>query len=735
METNESIRLRTEPGSSKNILVKIKQEFDTIDFLSLKITQDEAYRNFCSDYGVVAGRVIANDGFGVENAKVSIFIPLSNEDVENERISQVYPYFTPTDTDSRGIRYNLLPEIGKEFRVTINVPNGPNGSVQEPDLYYAAAENITSLGTFVQGAQWELVETGNRSSVWAKDAVSTTGPTVPVGTFPSKTKMLSNDTLLEVYEKYYKYTTRTNESGDYMIFGVPTGTRTVHMDVDLSDTGAASLTTDDYLNLGFPSSLFDGNKFKSSTNLDELPQIEAQNISVDVIPFWGNTEQCEIGITRLDFKLTKTITPSSILFFQAFMHDSDYHLERDCGCGGSGSGSSRCRELGKKKKMKTNVEALATAPGGEDIPARTYNDGNVIFQLPMYEERKITNEFGDLVDSNTDAGIPTAGTYCIFVTNPDENLTSFPSSEVLGTGMFIIPTLDQSNVRSPSFDYKGIKYRYDLVNRKRLLYTVGNKNGANSTNADESKITIRSRGNLGGRMPYPSNYRKDGEARFGTLLNNNLNGAGVAYGSLNFARLAFKDASNIVCSKVANYSSNNLLGVGGGGLVYYTYQYKAFGVLDVTDIINLFKPFGGSLPASSGSHGISTFQNAPNVPDPTYYEDGDGSIRDEAYPVISKLPDGTFLSNNSQAIFPSRLNSVEPVAGGIIRPSTLQWVSTNMYDPCYGFGPNVNTNAGCVTGPGLSLTGEKSNQLWYFFYFGLFEDDNALTNLRDNIGV
>ena len=90
MKTNRSIRLRTEPGSSKNITVKIEQEFDTIDFLSLKITQDEAYRNFCSDYGVIAGRVIANDGFGVENAKISVFIPLSNEDAEDTVISSLY---------------------------------------------------------------------------------------------------------------------------------------------------------------------------------------------------------------------------------------------------------------------------------------------------------------------------------------------------------------------------------------------------------------------------------------------------------------------------------------------------------------------------------------------------------------------------------------------------------------------------------------------------------------------
>ena len=40
--------------------------------------------------------------------------------------------------------------------------------------------------------------------------------------------------------KYYKYTTRTNEAGDYMIFGVPVGSQTIHVDIDLSDIGILS---------------------------------------------------------------------------------------------------------------------------------------------------------------------------------------------------------------------------------------------------------------------------------------------------------------------------------------------------------------------------------------------------------------------------------------------------------------------------------------------------------------
>ena len=42
------------------------------------------------------------------------------------------------------------------------------------------------------------------------------------GSFPGKREVLDNEGVSEVYERYWQYTTTTNESGDYMIFGVPT---------------------------------------------------------------------------------------------------------------------------------------------------------------------------------------------------------------------------------------------------------------------------------------------------------------------------------------------------------------------------------------------------------------------------------------------------------------------------------------------------------------------------------
>ena len=71
---NESIRIRTTPGVDKNIRIELNQDFDFLEILSLKISQEDLYQPFCANYGVVVGRVIANKGFGIPNAKISIFI-------------------------------------------------------------------------------------------------------------------------------------------------------------------------------------------------------------------------------------------------------------------------------------------------------------------------------------------------------------------------------------------------------------------------------------------------------------------------------------------------------------------------------------------------------------------------------------------------------------------------------------------------------------------------------------
>jgi hypothetical protein len=91
---SKSYRIRTQVGVDKSIKVQLDQDFEFLEILSLKILQSQIYTRPCSDYGVVIGRVSVNDGFGLPNCKVSIFIPLTDEDAVNPIFIDLYPYRT-----------------------------------------------------------------------------------------------------------------------------------------------------------------------------------------------------------------------------------------------------------------------------------------------------------------------------------------------------------------------------------------------------------------------------------------------------------------------------------------------------------------------------------------------------------------------------------------------------------------------------------------------------------------
>lgn len=347
-----SIRINTTPnGSDKYLKVNLEQEFDFIEILSLKISQEDAYRKFCSDYGVIVGRVTINNGFGVPNAKVSVFIPLDEIDKYNPEIKGLYPYEVITDKNEDGVRYNLLPK----------------DSAPDNDCF------------------------------------------TPIGNFPTKREVLDNTTMLDVYCKYYKFTTTTNHAGDFMIFGVPLGTHTVHLDADISDMGILSQRPYDLTNQGTPLKAFDSpTKFKGGKNLDNLVQIKTVNVGVNVEPFWGDKDNCVVGITRLDIPLNYIVIPSAIFMGSTF-GDSDKN-----------SISKKC----KPRKNMGNLCDQVTSEGSISMIRKTI-DGNIekfdveggrvidengawAYQIPMNLDYITTNENGDLIASNDpNIGVPT----------------------------------------------------------------------------------------------------------------------------------------------------------------------------------------------------------------------------------------------------------------------------------------------------------------------------------------
>ena len=364
----QSYRIRTELGINKTINLELDQDFEFLEILSLKIQQSDIFTRNCADYGVAVGRVTANNGFGLPNARVSVFIPVEPVDESNPIISSIYPYKSPTDKNSDGYRYNLLP-YEKSYSV------------------HAAT-----------------------------------------GTLPSRTDALTGSTTVELYDKYYKFTTKTNESGDYMIMGVPLGVQTMVMDVDLSDIGEFSLTPNDLIRMGRASEgQVAGNRFKTSTDLNSLPQIVSLVKQVEVTPLWGDPETCQIAVCRLDFDLRDDanidIQPTSVFMGSMYSTSDTYRLRSESNnpprprddmgnlcnlIAGPGQILAIRQTIQQDSNGNPILEQHQLEQGGNIIDG----NGTWLTELPMNLDYVITNEFGEKILSNDPAvGIPTKGKY------------------------------------------------------------------------------------------------------------------------------------------------------------------------------------------------------------------------------------------------------------------------------------------------------------------------------------
>lgn len=351
MKDSKTYRIRTKLGSESDsvINVQLEQTFDTFEILSLKLDQKNAYKLYQSDYGVIVGRVIANGGFGVPNAKVSIFIESEEDEDFTKRL--LYPYKSTMATNFDGIRYNLLPD-------------------------------------------------------YVDDACHQ-----DVGTFPNKRLVLDNNDIIDIYDKYYVYTTVTNNAGDYMIFGVPTGSQKLHVDLDLSDIGMLSQRPRDLMYKGYKETDFESpNKFKKSTNLNSLAQIYTQDRGVYVYPFWGDTTESKdnIAVTRCDIELSYKFEPTCVFMGSIVTDTGSNSISKNCaGATGSGKMSELVSGEGTIEMIRKTVDNKVES---FQIRGNRLIDGDGVwcYQIPMNLDYIMTDEFGNIVPSdNPDKGIPT----------------------------------------------------------------------------------------------------------------------------------------------------------------------------------------------------------------------------------------------------------------------------------------------------------------------------------------
>lgn len=378
-EINKTFRIRTDIGeklSSDYITLdaNLVQDYDTFDILSVKINSVDTYKLHNANYGVVVGRVLANNGFGIPNAKLSIFIAADSDD--GEKLRELYPFSSTVAKDRKGVRYNLLPN-----------------------------EKVTDCHQVV-------------------------------GTFPNKRYALDNDVVLEVFDKYYKYTTRTNNAGDYLIMGVPVGAHTLHMDLDLSDCGILSQKPRDFVYKGYTIEQFENpNMFKDGTAYSNLSQIFTQDQVVNVQPFWGNSSLGDkIGITRADIDVAFKFEPTCVFIGSVISDNSSQGISKKC---------VPTENMGNMEELTTGegtIEMIRKTPGGAieefQVKGTQLIDGNGIwcYQIPMNLDYMMTDEYGNMVPTDDpEKGIPTRTKvrFRVSMQDNEENVDNYFRAKVL----------------------------------------------------------------------------------------------------------------------------------------------------------------------------------------------------------------------------------------------------------------------------------------------------------------
>lgn len=381
----QSHRISTNIGEDQLVTVELKQDYDLLEILSLKFSQQDAYTSLCSDYGVVCGRISVNNGLGIPNARVSIFVPQKEIHINDPVISLLYPYTSETDKDENGYRYNLLP---------------------------------------------------SRQQHSGQEAT---------GTFPDQIDILTREEYLEVYEHYYSYTVKTNSSGDFMIWGVPLGYQKIHVDVDLSDIGCFSLRPDDFIRQGMGVDKFQNSyKFKASNDLSALPQIVSFDKNIEVYPFWGNVELCDIGITRTDFDLSEKgikVEPKAYFLGSIFSDQGNNAVNKNCTP--TNKMGDKCSLISEpaqievlrftSQKDDNNRPILEVYELNEDVE----DDGAFVLPVPMNMDYMYTDEFGENVITNDpNRGVPTSGCYRFRISIKNQSL-----GRVRTVGSYLVPNI------------------------------------------------------------------------------------------------------------------------------------------------------------------------------------------------------------------------------------------------------------------------------------------------------
>jgi len=230
--------------------IKLSRSYETLDTFNIYNTPINSIPKQEARTGILFGKLEAIQLLKNEEGN-SIKIPLANVPIGIFTPTEEFP--TPSSVDENG------------------------------DRFYMNIKELTGSSAYFQ---------------------PTTGPssTTPIAYSEDQKFLKSNSEFLSLPEKF-KFTTVTNDNGEFVIYNAPLGNQIVVFEVDLFKQG---LSKDEIILNNFPFPTND------NSNIGEFPCYYYNQVPVDVVPAWGTTQT---GYTELNISVNLDLRKWSTYIF------------------------------------------------------------------------------------------------------------------------------------------------------------------------------------------------------------------------------------------------------------------------------------------------------------------------------------------------------------------------------------------------------------------------------------
>jgi hypothetical protein len=413
------IKTKILPEQNQYIKVNIEQDFDVLDILTLSIYGTDAYPNPCGDWGVIIGRVVDNNSFPMENVKVGYITSLDEDDSNDITVSTIY-------NSIRNNPYPLLPN----YRVNKN--HYPVGGFPSEDEVMS-----NSVLEYVYKKYFKYVTSTNQNGDYAILGVPLGSGELLMNFDSTDAGSLSTTPIQQIATQQknkgdFKIDRQNNNSPKGANGGVPITGKTEGQIISLGNISTGSGEGGGTVLLtGATASGFGANVGITNQNGDTVSVIQklvpnipasgsgtliSRGNKVYVKSFFGDTDQCDIGINRYDYKLDYSYQPCNYIIGSFF---SDFNVFKTATPTYSLNNMALATS---KQNMGGKVSFLLDGfdVNEPDISADVASDGSFYAAIPCKWDRYNIDEEGNWFKTNDDftqnpTGIFTRTPYCLMV--------------------------------------------------------------------------------------------------------------------------------------------------------------------------------------------------------------------------------------------------------------------------------------------------------------------------------